>query len=483
MGMMRRSHAVLGVVLAAFGTWGSLGVTAGVAPTVARIVMPVPASSGHILKTTLSFPPDTTYCRTKIGISCYQPAQFQKAYNLAPLFDKGITGAGQTIVIVDAFGSPTIRDDLKHFDATFGLPDPPNLTIIQPAGPVPPFPTGSPLGPGNVSGWAGETTLDVEYSHVMAPGANILLVETPVTETEGVMGFPEIVAAENYVINHHLGSVISQSFGASEDTFPGKQSILDLRSAFINARKHRVTMLAGSGDQGSTNIKADLTCCFPQRENSWPSVDPLVTSLGGTQLHLDLLGNRMAPDNVWNDFGASGGGRSKFFDRPQFQEPVKGLTGDHRATPDISMSAAVDGAAVFYYSFCDYGRSDPITHIPPLCGPQWHLVGGTSEASPLFAGVVALANQMGHDPVGYINNHLYNLGRNGGDNGIVDVTSGDNTWIFCSAACGTPQEVDTTVPGFPAKKGYDMSSGWGTVNAALFVPALAGGRDHGGGDK
>ena len=75
-------------------------------------------------------------------------------------------------------------------------------------------------------GWAEETTLDVEWSHVFAPGANILLVETPVSETEGVTGFPEIVKAENYVINHNMADVISQSFGATEDTFPSKASLL-----------------------------------------------------------------------------------------------------------------------------------------------------------------------------------------------------------------------------------------------------------------
>jgi subtilase family serine protease len=483
---MRRSRTVVGVILATLGTWGSLGVTAGIAPAAAKIVMPVPASSGQVLKTTLSFPPDTTYCRTKIHISCYQPAQFQKAYNLAPLFEKGINGAGQTIVIIDSFGSPTIEADLKHFDATFGLPDPPTFTIIQPAGAVPPFPTGSPLGPSDVSGWGVETSLDVEYAHTMAPGADILLVETPTSEIEGVTGFPEIVAAENYVIDHHLGSVISQSFGATEETFPSRQSILDLRSAYLNARRHHVTILASSGDQGSTSRLADTTCCFDHQVNSWPSSDPLVTSIGGTQLHLDLQGNRQAPDNVWNDFavfgpnpGASGGGPSKVFERPDFQDHVEGIVGDQRGTPDISMSAAVDGAAVFYYSFCDYGRNDPVTQQPPLCGPQWHLVGGTSESSPLFAGVIALANQWGGKPVGYINDSLYQLAKeHGADNGIVDVTSGDNTYVFCASACGTPQEVDTTVPGFPARPGYDMSSGWGTVDAARFVPALAEGGDQ-----
>ena len=114
----------------------------------------------------------------------------------------------------------------------------------------------SPNGPDHCSdyfGWTDETSLDVEWSHVMAPQANILLVETPMTETEGIYGFPQIVAAENYVIDHHLGDVITQSFGAAEPTFTSPGQIFSLRSAYINAALHGVTVLAASGDQGSTD--------------------------------------------------------------------------------------------------------------------------------------------------------------------------------------------------------------------------------------
>jgi len=92
----------------------------------------------------------------------------------------------------------------KTFDKSFNLPPPPHFAILQPEGPIPPFnPTKRPA----MVGWAQETSLDVEYAHAIAPGANILLVETPVAETIGVTGFPQIVAAENYVIDHHLGDV------------------------------------------------------------------------------------------------------------------------------------------------------------------------------------------------------------------------------------------------------------------------------------
>ena len=151
-------------------------------------------------------------------------------------------------------------------------------------------------------GWAGETTLDVEWSHTMAPGANILLVETPVSETEGAAGFPQIVEAENYVIDHHLGQVISQSFSATEETFPNAASIYALRSAYINAYQHGVTVLTASGDSGATdysNVAGTLYYTHPV--TSWPDSDPLVTGVGGTQLQLNAAGQRTAPDRVWND--------------------------------------------------------------------------------------------------------------------------------------------------------------------------------------
>jgi subtilase family serine protease len=438
----------------------------------------VPASTGHVLSTTLSFPPDTHYCEKFIGIACYQPAQLQKAFTLKPLYDAGFNGAGKTIVIVDSFGSPTIASDLKTFDSTFGLPDPPSFNIIQPAGAVPAYPQ-DPFGPGDRSGWAVETTLDVEWSHVIAPGANILLVETPTSETEGVQGFPEIVQAENYVINHGLGDVISQSFGATEPTFPSHAAILNLRSAFINAQAHNVTVLGSSGDEGSTDELSNEDCCYPHQVNSWPSSDPLVTSIGGLQLHLDENGNTIAPPSVWNDQNvgidaAGGGGHSSVFSRPAFQDGVANVVGNDRGTPDISMSAAVNGAVDFYYTFCDYNRVDPNTGQPPLCGPQWHLVGGTSEASPEFAGIIAIADQYaGHD-LGWINPALYRLSSTAPNNGgLIDVTTGNNGLTFCQSNCGTSTEVDVTVPGYQAKPGYDLASGWGTIQANRFVRALA----------
>lgn len=440
----RRTRLAL-AALAAAAVGAALTVSASSTAVTAspahRTVVAVPAITGHIMKQSLATPPDTAYCQANIGINCYSPIQYRKAYDLAPLYRLGLNGRGRTIAIVDAFGSPTIANDLHVYDQNYGIPDPPSLKVIQPVGPIN-FDNTDPV----MLNWAGETTLDVEIAHAMAPGANILLVETPVAETEGVTGLPEIVAAENYVINHNMADVITQSFGATEQTFPSAQSILDLRSAFLNAAAHGVTVLASSGDNGATSQIEDGSADYPYPVNSWPSSDPLVTSIGGTQLHLDAVGNRTSPDVVWNDgYGAGGGGLSSVFSRPSYQVGVRGVVGSHRGTPDISASAAVDGALIFYYSF-----------DPTFVG--WHLVGGTSEASPLFSGIVAITAQLAHHRLGPINPEIYTLNALHA-NGIVDVTSGDNSFAG--------------VTGYPALKGYDLASGVGTFDAARFVPQLA----------
>jgi subtilase family serine protease len=409
-------------------------------------------------------PPTTADCEADFGIACYNPNQLETAYGMPLLYRIGLTGAGETIAIVDSYGSPTIQSDLTTFDEETGLPAPPSFNIIKPDGPIPPFDPNS----SDVGGWAIETSLDVEYAHAMAPGANILLVETPVSETEGITGFPQIVEAENYVIDHHLAGVITQSFGATEQTFTSPSQILALRSAYINAAASGVTVLAASGDAGATDDELDETDYFPFRAIDWPSSDPLVTSVGGTQLHLNAFGARTAPDNVWNDSFdvcggpcAGGGGQSTVFSRPSYQNSVASVVGSARGTPDVSMSAAVDGGANVYLGFTSPGAG--IT-------PGWYIIGGTSEASPLFSGIVAVADQSGHHWLGQINPTLYAFGDQGPLSGITDITSGNNTVTFTN----TVEDPGTyTVTGFNAVRGYDMASGLGTANGPFLVAELA----------
>jgi subtilase family serine protease len=461
--MWHRS-AVLVAGVASVAVIGMLGVaSAGTAvtarphaPTRVAVARPdiIRAGNFHTAQ-----PPTTAQCLNAEGVACYRPSQFQQAYDLRPLYAKHLDGRGKTIIIVDSFGSPTIKSDLATFDKAFNLPSP-KLTILQPAGKVPPFdPTN-----GAMVSWAEETSLDVEYSHAMAPGANIVLLETPVAETEGTVGFPEIIKAENFAINHHLGDVISQSFGATEQTFPSPRSIMKLRSAYINAAKNNVSVLASSGDTGVSNDHFNGTTLYTHRVVAWPSSDPLVTSVGGLQLHLNPQGDQVMADNVWNEsylFGAAvagSGGPSAVFNRPAYQDGVSGTVGVHRGTPDVSLSASVNGGALVFMSFGG------------LPGPGFFIIGGTSEASPEFAGIVAIADQAaGHD-LGQLNPRLYALGA--GSGGLPDITTGNNTVTFAQNG------KTRTVAGFNASGGYDMASGLGTINASNLVPALAATRSH-----
>jgi subtilase family serine protease len=478
--------------LAALGTGG-----AAAAPVAASVATVIPFSTGHIIAAhSMTQPPTTAQCEANYGIACYQADQIQTAYNLAPLFARGDEGQGSTIAVLDAFGSPSIASDLTVFDQAMGLPNP-SLKVITPEGPITTnakncTSTFSPTGPDLCSdyyGWTDETSLDVEWAHTIAPKANILLVETPMTETEGIYGLPQLIAAENYVINHRLADVITQSFGAAENTFASPWQIYSLRSAYFNAAEHGVTVLAASGDQGSTDYYCspasgcadpqDVICCTSHPTIDWPSSDPLVTAVGGTQLHLDASGQRTSPDSVWDDlsstigvsgpvytWGASGGGRSAVFRRPEFQDRVAWAVGNSRGTPDISMSAAVNGAVDYY------DTSDPSTD-------GWSIVGGTSEASPLFSGIVALADTAAGHSLGYLNPALYQLARWGSRSGIVPISSGTNTFTFCppadtnsNSSCASASDL-VTVPGSTANGTYNTATGWGTVNAAAFVPALA----------
>jgi subtilase family serine protease len=477
---MRRGGKAATIVSAAVLTAGLSGpaIAGAAAAAAAAAAAGAPASPAAAQATVLihpdvqhvgyasKSPPTTAECEAQFSVACYEPPQVRQAYDLPALYAKGVTGKGATIVIVDSFGSPTIKNDLATYDGQFGIPAPPSFAIIQPAGPVPPFDPNN----GTMLSWAGETTLDVEYAHTVAPGASIVLVETPVAETEGVTGFPQIVQAEKYVIDHHLGDVISQSFSATEQTFSAQASVNGLRVAYVDAQRHHITVLAASGDNGAANVGLDGSTFFTLPTTTWPPSDPLVTAIGGTQLHLAANGNHTSPDTVWNDtfnvatnqfiFGdngpnplAAGGGKSVLFLRPSYQNLVRGAVGDARGVPDISMSAACNGAVDVYQSF-------------PGVPAGWFPTCGTSEATPLFAGIVALAVQEAHHSLGLINPALYAMAAQHAP-GLVDVTSGNNTVSFAQG--GTQH----TVRGFSAGPGYDLASGLGTVNAAFFVPELA----------
>jgi subtilase family serine protease len=219
-----------------------------------------------------------------------------------------------------------------------------------------------------------------------------------------------------------------------------------------------------------TGFEPSQQSYYTHRVTSWPASDPLVTAVGGTQLRLDASGNRNSADTVWNDTYSptanqvvngndgpnplgTGGGKSVVFTRPSYQGKVRAMTGGHRGVPDISMSAACSGAVNMYQSFAGQPAG-------------WYAACGTSESSPLFAGIVALADQVAGHRLGLINPALYRLAAEHAP-GLVGIRSGNTTVSFRQGG------RKHTVRGFSARAGYNLATGLGTINAQLFVPELA----------
>ncbi|MFF0149108.1 subtilase family protein [Amycolatopsis sulphurea] len=349
------------------------------------------------------------------------------AYQATKLWNEGITGAGSTVATLVSFGDDKVKEVLDQYSQKHGLP-PANVEILQPSGPVPAC-TDPGVNTSECQSWGGETDLDVTMMHAMAPNAKIVVAATPIAETQGFTGLPEMMHAVDYLAQHRIADVISMSFGTTEENFPSFSSIKTLDPALDRATRAGVTMVASSGDDGPTGAYLQGPGNYPYRVASWPASDPRVTTLGGTQLHLDAKGNRTKPDDLVtaekNGF-SEGAGLSKAYARPSWQNGVKEITGSKmRSFPDISMEG----------------------------------VQGTSQSAPLFAGVLALAVQANHGRLGQINPALYTkLGPSGTAAGVIDVTEGDNS--------------QDGVTGFKAAPGFDIASGWGTVDALVFVPSL-----------
>lgn len=395
-------------------------------------------------------PPTDAQCRaTGTHRPCYSPQEIRNAYNLTPVLNAGYDGTGQTIIIVDSFGSPTIASDLHTFDVGYGLPDPPSLTVLSPLGSVP-F---DPNGPDEI-GWAAETTLDVEWSHAMAPGANIVVMTSPVDETEGVQGLPEFLQLEQYAVNHNLGKIISQSWAATENTLfddAGRGVINNFESFYQSLVDKHVTVLESAGDSGSANIDVNGNN-FPFPTVNYPSSSRWVTSVGGTGLTADTSGNYQS-ENVWNNGpgSATGGGISQLFEEPSYQKnnlpgSVQTLLNHHRGIPDISINANPRTSVLIYLSF-------------PGLAPGFYRIGGTSEGSPLWAGIIADGNQWAGHPLGFLNDKLYAIGNSSAAaSAYHDITVGDNS--------------NQGIPGYSATVGWDAATGWGTPNVAVLLSDL-----------
>jgi subtilase family serine protease len=395
-------------------------------------------------------PPGYAYCTKYFGEPCYSPQQIRTGYGLNGLIDAGLVGAGQTIILIESYGSPTIKHDLAAFDQGYGLPDPPSLTVLAPLGAVPWDPTTYPDQPG----WGFETTLDVEWAHAMAPGAAIVVLTSPVDETEGVQGLPQFLALEKYALDNHLGQIISQSWTATENTLftsAGRQVIADFTAFYERAAAAGITVFGAAGDDGSSNTERNGTTFYAFPTVGFPASSPLVTSVGGTALNLEPSGKYLF-ETVWNDAGccAGGGGISQVFAEPDYQQyslpkSVQKELGGMRGLPDVSYNAAVDNDFIWVY-----------VSFPGSGGAGWYGIGGTSEGSPQWAGIAADLNQYAGRPLGFLNPALYALSGAGLFSSFGrDIAAGDNQLRFVPGA---------VAPGYAATVGWDPASGWGTPN-------------------
>jgi subtilase family serine protease len=441
--------AIVGGVLAAFAA------TAGHAAAARGVMTPAVGPDPKIqLLGSLNQPGKLRNCQ-KAG-TCYGPDQMRNAYGFQSLLDNGFDGTGSTIVIIDAYGSDTIQSDLATFDSFFGLPAA-KLNIIQPDGPP------SPTDASNLLGWKGETTLDVETAHAIAPGATIDLVVAKSNSDADILSATEAVAKGNY------GDVVSQSFGEAEACESSK--LLQRQHAvFSQLAGNGTTLFASSGDQG-----AGLPTCDGKslmKAASTPATDPKVTAVGGTDLTAtaptpDANGFEATPggqyvsETVWNDgpLAAEGAGLSSLYARPGFQNQV--VSGHQRQIPDIAYSASAHHDVLAFMTL-DAGDQGAIFGVPQG-GLFLFGFSGTSCGSPQWAALVAIANQVAGHRLGDINPTLYALGQSSSESSVYnDVTVGDNS---------VPAPFDIT--GFSAGPGFDQATGWGSPKANNLVPALA----------
>lgn len=312
--------------------------------------------------------------------TCYGPQQIRNAYDVTPLLNRGATGAGKTIVIIDAFQAPTIQSDLAAFDKTFGLPAP-DFHIIAPFGLTPFDATNQ-----DQLGWSGEISLDVQWAHAIAPGADIDLVLARSDSDQ------DILNATRFAILHRLGDVVSQSFGEGESCMD-PSIMLQEHQLFGLATAEGTTVFASSGDDGAAQPDCSNDGGF-FLSASTPASDPFVTGVGGTNLTANLTTGAYESESAWNDgYGESGGGFSTVYPRPAWQTGAS--PGRGRGVPDVSYNAGVDDGVLTYFS--DANPSETSLYI----------FGGTSAGSPQWSGIIADTDQLAHRDVGLINPSLY----------------------------------------------------------------------------
>ena len=395
--------------------------------------------------------------------SCYTPQQLEVAYGVQPLLRRGIDGSGETVVLPELaetqLNPPVVTDlrqDFAAYDRLYHLPAP-RLKVVS-------------TFPGPVHPWLafGEEVLDAEVVHAIAPRAalTIVLVKGTSLDSAGQAVAASVAALR---LGASQGGIISLSPAGQigGEHCVDHAQLTQLNAALQADADHHVTVVAATGDTGAAGepcalidaLGGSLSGFTPRKEVVLVASDPLVLSAGGTTLDANHTTGAWTSETAWglpdgspgSAFQASGGGFSHLFRRPAYQNGVPGI-GSMRGIPDV----AADG--------------DPVTGIAVItsnAGGGYTISGhaGTSASAPLWAGIIALADQYAQRNLGFVNPAIYQIARGSQyHQAFHDVTTGNSN---------TAEFPPTTITGYRAGPGWDPVTGWGSPDAQVLVPLLA----------
>lgn len=420
------------------------------------------------------------------------PADYATIYNINPLYNNGINGAGTTIAVVARSDLFSGGGDIFDFHNVFGVSGIGSLNTIN-DGPDP-----GDLGGGDEV----EATLDATWSSSLAPGANVDFVVSASTDTTDGVDLSEL-----YIIDNNLASVMTESFGDCEQHFTSTQ-LTNVGSLAEQAAAQGITYLVASGDSGAEGCDDPnaVTVAVGPLAVSGLASTPFNVAVGGTMFNengndstywnapspnngLAATAKSYIPENVWNDsctsaqcgaananIFASGGGVSTAFSRPSWQAGVPGIPGgSSRLIPDVSLTASGHD----FYLLCIEASCQPDAQgFISLFG-----VAGTSASTPSFAAIMALVNQRtmsSANPTGRQGQADYVLYRLAAMENLEQCNASKTTTLP-SGACvfndvtvgnnAVPGEVSygTATPSYQSTVGYDLATGLGSVNVTNLV--------------
>jgi subtilase family serine protease len=423
---------------------------------------PAATSTGHSAQSSA-----VSGCWLPPTASCYAPNQFRAAYGIQPLLNSGIDGSGETVTVLEppelpnqgGAGTPTatavpnaagtppagaqpfttdIRTDLAAFDRIFRLPAARIQAVTTLAGAAAPWQA------------TAEAVQDAEVVHAVAPAATIRLVLLPASILDSATNATtDLIDALQLAVSHTDVASIGWSLG---EHFFSQAQVAHLNAILRKAATQHVTVAASSGDNGAVSESYGGN---PVKEVSLPASDPLALAVGGTTLTANSTTGAYLSETTWNGAtgsfsvtpGASGGGFSHLFARPGYQDGVRGI-GTMRGVPDVAGDASQRGGLPIIMA----GGNQTSVNTAP----------GTSAATALWAGLVALADQDAHHDLGLVNPAIYRIARGSGyHKAFHDITTGDNL---------TLGPISHT---YHAGPGWDPVTGWGSPNAQVLVPLLA----------